>query len=90
MGSARAATARDASALASGLQMLGVQCTLETRDGLALLITGASAAAGLHEPEIRRSVLALAGQCGFTHVAVELSDDHANAARPTDATVPRD
>ena len=65
-------TTRNASALASAIAELGVQCSLEARGGLALLLPVQESIAALQLPETRRAVLALARTHGFTHVAIEL------------------
>jgi len=68
-------TGRNAVALAEGLAKLGLQCAVEARAGLALLLPETDSVARLAEPDTRRAALALARQCGFTHVAIELPND---------------
>ena len=68
-------TARNATALAAAIAELGLQCSLEARGGLALLMPVEESVAKLQTPETRRAVLALARQHGFTHVAIELPND---------------
>jgi hypothetical protein len=68
-------TGRNASALAAAIAELGLQCTLEARGGLALLMPVPESVELLQRPETRRSVLALAREHGFTHVAIELPGD---------------
>jgi hypothetical protein len=82
-------TQRNASALAAALAALGVQCALEARGGLALLLPVPESVPMLQDDEIRRAVLALARQHGFTHVAVELpSDRRSGSAREGDSDAP--
>ena len=84
-------TARNAAALAAAIAELGVQCTLEARGGLALLLPVPESVAALQLPETRRTVLALVREHGFTHVAIELPSDRRGAgARDTDAPLLRD
>ena len=84
-------TARNASALASAIAELGVQCALEARGGLALLLPVQESVATLQSPDTRRAVLALARTHGFTHVAIELPTDRRDAGeRGTDAPLLRD
>lgn len=79
-------TPRNAAALAAAIAELGLQCTLEARGGLALLLPVAESVAALQSPETRRTVLALAREHGFTHVGIELpSDRRGTGARETDA-----
>lgn len=68
-------TARNATALAAAIAELGVQCALEARGGLALLMPVKESVALLQDPDTRRAVLALAREHGFTHVAIELPND---------------
>lgn len=84
-------TARNATALAAALAELGVQCSLEARGGLALLLPVAESVAMLQAEETRRAVVALAREHGFTHVAIELPSDRRGAGeRETDAPLLRD
>ena len=84
-------TARNATALAAALAELGVQCSLEARGGLALLLPIAESVAMLQAEETRRAVVALAREHGFTHVAIELPSDRRGAGeRETDAPLLRD
>ena len=83
-------TTRNAIALAAALADLGVQCSLEVRGGLALLLPVSSSIQTLQSPDTRRAVLALARQHGFTHVAIELPSDRRGAGRDTDAPLLRD
>jgi hypothetical protein len=83
-------TTRNASALAAAIARLGVQCSLEVRGGLALLLPATSSVEALQAPDTRRAVLALAHEHGFTHVAIELPSDRRGAGRETDAPLLRD
>lgn len=73
--------ASDAVALAAALGAIGIPCVVEPRAGLAV-IKAAGAAARLASTSLRRDVLALGRQHGFTHVAVELEADAAGAGAP--------
>jgi hypothetical protein len=81
---------RNASALAAAIAELGVQCSLEVRGGLALLLPVQESVATLQLPDTRRAVLALARDHGFTHVAIELPSDRRSGERGTDASLLRD
>jgi hypothetical protein len=81
---------RNATALAAAIARLGVQCSLEVRGGLALLLPVTSSVEALQSPDTRRAVLALAREHGFTHVAIELPSDRRGAGRETDAPLLRD
>ena len=84
-------TGRNAASLAAAIAALGVQCSLEARGGLALLLPVPESVAKLQEPETRRAVLALAREHGFTHVGIELPNDRRGAgARDGDAPLLRD
>ena len=84
-------TTRNAAALASAIAELGVQCSLEARGGLALLMPTQESVAALQSLETRRAVLALARTHGFTHVAIELPKERRGAGeRGTDAPLLRD
>lgn len=83
--------ARNATALAADLAKLGLQCALEARGGLALLLPQSDSVARLEKDETRRAVVALAKQHGFTHVAIELpSERRQSSATDRDAPLPRD
>ena len=82
-------TARNAEALAAGIAELGVECDVEARGGLALLLPAVGSVEKLAEEETRRAALALAKQHGFTHVAIELPSDR-RQSRSSDAPLPRD
>ncbi len=84
-------TGRNAASLASAIAALGVQCSLEARGGLALLMPAPASVAKLQDPETRRAVVALAREHGFTHVAIELPKDLRGTGAPElDAPVLRD
>ena len=72
-------TARNAAALAAAIAELGVQCSLEARGGLAVLLPVPESVTTLQSPEMRGAVLALAREHGFTHVAIELPSDRRGA-----------
>lgn len=67
------------SSLTAALRDAGVACQVEAWDGLAV-ITPESDHARLSDENLRRRVLALAREHGFTHAAVELTAPHAGAA----------
>lgn len=68
-------TTRNAAALAEGITALGLDCAIEARGGLALLLPASDSVAKLAQIDTRRAALALARQHGFTHVAIELPND---------------
>ncbi|GAC1647094.1 MAG: hypothetical protein NVS4B3_00600 [Gemmatimonadaceae bacterium] len=73
-----------AAALASAVNRLGVPCDIETIGGVAVVVVrDAPGAHAIAEPACRQEIAALARAHGFSHVAVELTDD------VTHATVPR-
>jgi hypothetical protein len=84
--SADSESRRKADALVAALVGMGLPGRVEPRAGLAVLRVSAAVMARLAEPEVRRAVVALAREQGFTHVAVELSadaaDDDASLLRP--------
>ena len=65
--------------LESHMRESGVDCRVEVRDRLAILIPGSGTAWSVEQ---RRQILQLAKNEGFTHVAVEL--DPVGAALPGD------
>jgi hypothetical protein len=84
-------TSRNAVALAAAIAELGIDCALEARGGLALLLPTPEGVAALQVDERRRTVLALAREHGFTHVAIELpSERRRSSTLPTDASLLRD
>lgn len=84
--SADAEAKRKADLLAQALVGMGLPARVEPRAALAVIQMAAALMARLAEPEVRRAVLALAREQGFTHVAVELApgpaDDDAALRRP--------
>ena len=68
---------------------------VEARERLAVLIPGPTGALpDLGDPAVRRSVVALAGEHGFSHVALELGEASGgvpgdDAVPPADAPLPR-
>lgn len=84
-------SARKGAALATAIAKLGVDCALEVRGGLALLLPTPEGVATLQRDETRRAVLALAKEHGFTHVAIELPNERRRSSTPsTDAPLLRD
>jgi hypothetical protein len=84
-------TGRNAASLAAAIAALGIQCSLEARGGLALLLPVSASVEKLQDPETRRAVVALAREHGFTHVGIELPNDRRGAgAGDADAPVLRD
>ena len=84
-------SSRNAVALAAAIATLGIECALEVRGGLALLLPTPEGVAALQVDESRRAVLALAKEHGFTHVAIELpSERRKSSTPPTDAPLLRD
>jgi len=84
-------TGRNAAALAVAISQLGVECVLEARGGLVLLLPVATSVEKLQDQNTRRAVLALARQHGFTHVALEMPDERRDdGATGDDASVLRD
>ena len=61
------------SALEADLRALGIACTIEARDRLAILIPLGDSSA-LEQEEVRRAAVRLAESRGFTHLALELPD----------------
>jgi hypothetical protein len=84
-------SSRNGVALAAAIAELGIECALEVRGGLALLLPTADGVAALQVDDSRRAVLALAKEHGFTHVAIELpSERRRSSTPPTDAPLLRD
>ena len=84
-------TSRNAVALKAAIAGLGIDCALEVRGGLALLLPAPDAVAALQVDETRRTVLALAKEHGFTHVAIELPTERRKSGTPqNDASLLRD
>ena len=82
-------SSRNVVALATAIAELGIDCALEARGGLALLMPTPEGAAALQVDESRRAVLALAKEHGFTHVAIELPSERRKSST-TDAPLLRD
>ena len=84
-------TGRNAASLAAAIGALGVQCSLEARGGLALLMPLPASVTTLQDADTRRAILALAREHGFTHVGIELPNDRRGAgAGDADAPLLRD
>ena len=66
-------------ALQHDLLQRGVPCRVEAWDRLAVLVPD-TGALPLAIEELRRDVLALASKHGFTHVAIELTEDWPSGA----------
>lgn len=75
-----------AAALAAALEHLGLPCSVEPRERLAVLRAPERIARQLTDIETRRDMIALAKAHGFTHVAVELTEP----VYPADAPLLRD
>jgi hypothetical protein len=67
-----------ATALSDALRAAGVPCAVETWDKLAL-ITVTAPEFSFADEALRRRVLALSREHGFTHAAVELAAAHDSA-----------
>ena len=65
-------------ALDARLRERGVDCHVESRDRLAILVPNAPLALGAED---RQAVIRLAKEGGFTHVALELDPDGAGFPR---------
>lgn len=63
------------------LRAIGVRCTVEARGRLAIVIAAPGERA-LEDAAVRRAVLAALRSCGFTHAAVEPSDEPGPALAP--------
>jgi hypothetical protein len=63
----------NAAALEADLRSLGVSCTVEARESLALLVPNGDPGR-LAASDVRREVVRLAEARGFTHIAIELPD----------------
>jgi hypothetical protein len=84
-------SSRSATALAAAIGQLGIECALEVRGGLVLLLPTQDGVIALQVDETRRAVLTLAKQHGFTHVAIEMpSDRRKSSTPPADASLLRD
>lgn len=76
------AGATGAAGLAIALHAAGIPCVVEPRAGLALITASGEGAWRLASVALRRDVLALGRQHGFTHVAVELNVGLADTGAP--------
>lgn len=74
----------DVAAFAAALHAAGIASSVETRGNLALIVASPADAVRLASADLRRRVLSLGREQGFTHVAVELG-----AAQQDDAAVLR-
>ena len=67
-------------AMESALASLGLPCTVEAEERLAILrpkLSGINFA----QPAVRARIVALAQEHGFTHVALDLADVHLKGER---------
>ena len=62
-----------ATALARALARADMSCAVEARAGLAMIVCDETLQLRLASSDVRREVLALAKEHGFTHIAVELA-----------------
>ena len=80
-------SARSPEALERALRDLGVRCSIEAHDALAVAVPEPGER-GLEVAEVRRRAIELARTHGFSHLAVELREpEHAPSDR---APLPRD
>jgi hypothetical protein len=70
----------NAAGLEAALHAVGIDCVVEAQGGLAVLVPRAGVAATMVEPATRRDIAALALAHGFTHAALELTDDAGDGA----------
>ena len=63
----------NAAALEADLRALGILCTIEARDRLAILVPIATAD-HLDQETVRRDAVRLAESHGFTHLALEIGE----------------
>jgi hypothetical protein len=68
----------------AALRALGVQCTVETRGNLAVVIP-VPGERGLEDAAVRRAVVAELRARGYTHAAVEASEERAQSLDPNAA-----
>lgn len=68
-----------ADGLQRALRALGIDCTVEARDKLAIIMPS-EPGRDLSEISLRRSAIALLAEHGFTHVALEIPDSPAGDA----------
>jgi sugar phosphate isomerase/epimerase len=78
-------TARSRDELERAIRALGVRCTIEAHDALALALPDPGER-GFENDEVRRRAIDLARAHGFSHLAVELPKIVDNA--PDRATLP--
>ena len=79
-----------AASLERVLAAAGVDCAVEARERLAVLVPRAGGVAAFADPALRERALRLATEHGFTHLAVELPRaDRRSDALGADAAVPR-
>jgi hypothetical protein len=71
-GSPESEAKRKADALVAALVGMGTPAAVEPRGTLVVLRVSADVMTRLAEPSVRREMIALAKEQGFTHVAVEL------------------
>ena len=69
-----------AGALERALVASGIACAVDGHGTLAVLVPRGDAIARLASPAARDAVQAMAREHGFTHAAVELTDDVAHGA----------
>lgn len=62
-----------ADGLQRALRALGIDCAVEARDKLAIIVPSASAR-DLGEMSLRGAAIALLAEHGFTHLALEIRD----------------
>jgi hypothetical protein len=72
-----------ADTLGAALRKIGIACSVEAQGKLAVLIPEGDVSV-LEQAEVRRAALALLGDHGFTHLALELVDAGGGAALPRD------
>ena len=60
-----------ADGLQRALRAIGIDCTVEARDKLAILIPSAPTR-DFNEPSVRRAAIALLAEHGFSHLALEI------------------
>jgi hypothetical protein len=78
-------SARSRADLERDLRALGIRCSVEEWDALAVLVPAPGDRA-LEDEELRRRAIALARSHGFSHLAMDLSEERDVASRET---VPR-
>jgi hypothetical protein len=72
-----------AETLGAALRALGIACSVEAQGRLAVVIPDGDVTL-LEQDEVRRAALALLGDHGFTHLALELVDAGGGATFPRD------